>query len=140
MLFLLVPESNLMCRSRYKGLWPRLMHRGVYIIQQYVTSVNMAKHGLWTPREEIAFTARPKIQSQSQIFRYGRSIFCLPHRPNFSDIFDLCLHWVSVVRGHENTRVFIRNYSNPLSHYKHVLFIAINYTNVSRCIFNIIMD
>ena len=56
-------------------------------------------HGLQTPREEIAFTARPKIQSQSQIFRYGRSIFCLPHRPNFSDIFDLCLHWVSVVRA-----------------------------------------
>ena len=58
------------------------------------------RHGLRTPREEIAFTARPKIQSQSQIFRYGRSIFCLPHRPNFSDIFDLCLHWVSVVRGY----------------------------------------
>ena len=56
-------------------------------------------HGLRTPREEIAFTARPKIQSQSEIFRYGRSIFCLPHRPNFSDIFDLCLHWVSVVCG-----------------------------------------
>ena len=55
-------------------------------------------HGLRTPREEIAFTARPKIQSQSQIFRYGGSLFCLPHRPNFSDIFDLCLHWVSVVR------------------------------------------
>ena len=47
-------------------------------------------HGLRTPREEIAFTARPKIQSQSQIFRYGRSIFCLPHRPNFSDIFIGC--------------------------------------------------
>ena len=57
------------------------------------------KHGLRTPREEIAFTARPKTQSQSQIFRYGRSIFCLPHLPNFSDIFDLILHWVSVVRG-----------------------------------------
>ena len=56
-------------------------------------------HGLRTPREEIAFTARPKIQSQSQFFRYGGSIFCLPHRPNFSDIFDLCLHWVSVVRA-----------------------------------------
>ena len=56
-------------------------------------------HGLRTPREEISFTARPKIQSQSQIFRYGGSIFCLPHRPNFSDIFDLCLHWVSVVRA-----------------------------------------
>ena len=54
-------------------------------------------HGLRTPRKEIAFTARPKIQSQSQIFRYGQSIFCLPHRPNLSDIFDLCLHWVSVV-------------------------------------------
>ena len=39
------------------------------------------------------FTPNPKI------FRYGGSIFCLPHRPNFSDIFDLCLHWVSVVRG-----------------------------------------
>ena len=57
---------------------------------------NLFNHGLWTPREEIAFTARLKIQSQ--IFRYGRSIFCLPHRPNFSDISDLCLHWVSVVR------------------------------------------
>ena len=54
--------------------------------------------GLWTPREEIAFTARPKVQSQSQIFRYGGSKFCLPHRPKFPDIFDLCLHWVSVVR------------------------------------------
>ena len=56
-------------------------------------------HGLRTPREKIAFTAQPKIQSQSHIFRYDSSIFCLPHRPNFSDIFDLCLHWVSVVRG-----------------------------------------
>ena len=28
-------------------------------------------HGLRTPREEKAFTARPKIQSQSLIFRYG---------------------------------------------------------------------
>ena len=61
-----------------------------------------SSHGLRTPREEIAFTARPKIQFQSQIFRHGRSIFCLPNRPNFSDIFDLCLHWVSVVRGFDN--------------------------------------
>ena len=30
---------------------------------------------------------------------YGHSIFCLPHWPKFSDFFDLCLHWVSVVRG-----------------------------------------
>ena len=31
------------------------------------------------------FTPTPKFLGQ-------------PHRPNFSDIFDLCLHWVSVVR------------------------------------------
>ena len=56
-------------------------------------------HRLRTPREEIAITAWPKIQSQSQILWYAGSIFCVPHRPNFSDIFDLCLHWVSVVCG-----------------------------------------
>ena len=55
-------------------------------------------HGLRTPGEEIAFTARSKINSNSKIFRYGRSIFCLPDRPKFSDFFDLCPHWVSVVR------------------------------------------
>jgi hypothetical protein len=65
-------------------------------------------HGLRTPREEIAFTARPKLQSQSQIFRYGGSIFCLPHRPNFSDIFDLCLHWVSVVRGENHCKAVVQ--------------------------------
>ena len=56
-------------------------------------------HGLRTPGEKIAFTARPKINSHFQIFRYRRSIFCLPHRPKFSDLLDLCLHWVSVVRS-----------------------------------------
>ena len=54
------------------------------------------------PGEEIAFTARPKINSHSQIFRYGQSIFCLPHRPKISDFFYLCLHWVSIVRGPYN--------------------------------------
>ena len=56
-------------------------------------------HELRTLGEEIAFTERPKIHSHSQTFRSGWSIFCLPHRPKFSDFFDLCLHWVSVVRG-----------------------------------------
>ena len=64
-----------------------------------ITIFDCNGHGLRTPREEIDFTARPKIQSQSQIFWYGGSIFCLPQRPNFSDIFDLCLHWVSVVHA-----------------------------------------
>ena len=52
---------------------------------------NLTEHGLWTSCEEIAFTSRPKINSHSQIFRYGRSIFCLPHQPKFSDFFELCL-------------------------------------------------
>ena len=69
-------------------------------------------HGLRTPREEITCTARPKIHSHSQIFRYGRSIFCLPHRPNFSDIFDFYLHWVSVVRA-------ISPYESLVSHHTH---------------------
>ena len=34
----------------------------------------------------------------SQILRYDQSIFCLPHRPKFSYFFDICLHWVSLVR------------------------------------------
>ena len=70
----------------------------IFTLAQTISNSNSNIHGLRTPGEEIAFTAWPKIKSQSQIFRYGRSIFCLPHRPNFSDIFDLCLHWVSVVR------------------------------------------
>ena len=41
-----------------------------------------------TDREEIGFIARTKIQSHSQIFRYGQSLFFLPNQP------DLCLHWV----------------------------------------------
>ena len=44
-------------------------------------------------------TSRPKIHSHSQIFRYGRSIFCLLHLPNFVEIFELFLHWVFVVRA-----------------------------------------
>ena len=54
-------------------------------------------HGLQTPCEKITFTARLKINSHSQIFRYGWSIFCLPHQPKFSDLFDFCLHWLSIV-------------------------------------------
>ena len=46
-------------------------------------------HGLRTPGEDIVFTELPKIHYHSQIFRYSQSIFCLPHQPKFSDIFDL---------------------------------------------------
>jgi hypothetical protein len=41
---------------------------------------------------------QPSLHSRKfKIFRYNQSIFCLLHWPNFSDIFDLCLHWVYVV-------------------------------------------
>ena len=36
------------------------------------------------------------------VLRKGTSDI-VPHRPNFSDIFDLCLHWVSVVRAREGS-------------------------------------
>ena len=49
-------------------------------------------HKLQTPSEEIAFTAQPKIKSQSQILSYSQSMFCLPHQPKISNFFDLCLH------------------------------------------------
>ena len=49
-------------------------------------------HELQTPCEEW-----PKIHSYSQICRCGQSIFCLSHRPKFSDFFNLYLHWVSIV-------------------------------------------
>ena len=41
---------------------------------------------------ECPMRKSPSLQSQS--FRYGQSIFCLP---KFSDFFEFCLHWVSVV-------------------------------------------
>ena len=68
------------------------------IILLYVNNDHASDHGLRTPGEEIALSARSKIKSQSQIIRYGRSIFCRPQRPKISDFFDLCLRWVSVVR------------------------------------------
>ena len=71
--------------------------REVFYTNRYKFFVHWI-HGLRTPGEDIAFTDRPKIHSHSQIFRYGRCIFCLPHRPKFSYFFDLCLHWVSVFR------------------------------------------
>ena len=63
----------------------------------------LCNHRLRTSGEEIVVSARPTTKSQSQIFRYGQSLFCLPQRPKISDFFDLCLHWMSVVRalGHD---------------------------------------
>ena len=86
-------RTILICRGNQRSL------SFILAPQSFICVYHDWWHGLRTPREEIAFTARPKIQSQSQIFRYGQSIFCLPLWPNISDIFDLCLHWASVVRA-----------------------------------------
>jgi hypothetical protein len=53
-------------------------------------------HGLGTPGGEITFTARLKLTPTPKIFRYGQSIFILPHQPKFSDFFEI--HGVSGVR------------------------------------------
>jgi hypothetical protein len=46
------------------------MHTNLFLQCNY----QWKNHGLQTLREEIAFTARPKINSQSQIFRYGHFV------------------------------------------------------------------
>ena len=74
-----------------------------FIQEHFELSLNLIcfanSHGLRTPGQKIAFSARPKIHSHSQIFRYGGRTFCLPHRPEFSGFFDFSLHWVSIVRA-----------------------------------------
>ena len=89
----LKPVEVQVTELHYLG-WVKIKTKG----HRRQTQIDVITHGLRTPSEEIVFTARPKINSHSQIFRYGRSIFGLPHRPKFSNFFDLCLHWVSVVR------------------------------------------
>ena len=50
-------------------------------------------HGLWRLSEEIAFSKYGQKSTPTPNF------LGLPHRPKFSDFFDLYLHWVSVVRA-----------------------------------------
>ena len=61
----------------------------------FVYSVSRTTDAQWGNR----IHCMAENQLHFQIFRYGRSIFCLPHRPKISDFFDLCLRWVFVVRG-----------------------------------------
>ena len=62
-------------------IWNRLQ-KGFNPVVESRSDLNLVRmvdiQGQQTPSEKIAFIARPKIKSQSQIFRYGRSIFCLP--------------------------------------------------------------
>ena len=60
-------------------------------------------------RNRLHCTAWPKINSHSQIFRLNPSIFCLPYRSKFSYLFDLCIQWVSVVRGAHSAVAIAQN-------------------------------
>ena len=67
-------------------------------------NLNGGEHGLRTPREEIAVTAWPKIQYQSQIFSYGhKHILSATSAQSFR-----YLRFMPVVRGGEmeETRSF----------------------------------
>ena len=102
-------NRNCISRRNLIVIWNHFFFFQLYLLRSFRSKVRMngQTHELPSPREEIAFTARPKIQSKTQIFRYGRSIFCLTHRPNFSDIFDLCIHWLSVVLGQTKLTLFL---------------------------------
>ena len=90
---------GLSCKKDAMKSWYVATSKKVNFKNQVLLFLNGHKHGLRMPGEEIVFTAWPKMNSHSQIFRYGRSLYCLPHQSKFSDFFDLCLHWVSVVCG-----------------------------------------
>ena len=88
-------------------------------------SVLSTDYGVITmrPVNSIDHLHSQKFQSQSQIFRYSQSLFCLPHQRNFSDIFDLCLHWVSV--GIDGPKKFLAQRKIYL------LFLGQNYIKLS---------
>ena len=52
----------------------------------FLLALVMSKHGLRTPREEIAFTARPKIHSQSQILGTAKAYFVCHISPIWFDL------------------------------------------------------
>ena len=103
--------SNLICSS-FLRIWLHILQKKTRNRSIQILGINSFLHGLRTPGDEVAFTARPKINYHSQTFRYGRSIFCLPHWPKFSGFFDLCPHWVSVVCGflHQKFRLILFTY------------------------------
>jgi hypothetical protein len=83
---------------RYRKIGEPNSHNKIVLLLPTSLAYNW-QHGLRTSGEEIALPARPKINSQSQIFRCCQSVFCLLHRPKFSDFFD----WVSLVHDWQET-------------------------------------
>ena len=77
-------ENELVC-----GMWYQLKSFPVkeYISGKFSTyfylKLNGLKHGLRTPGEDIAFTARPKIKYQSQILGTAEAYFVCHIGPKF---------------------------------------------------------
>ena len=67
-------------------------------VYMYKSNLCMRAHGLRTPGEEIAFTARPKFTPTPKFLGTAEAYFVCHIGPSFQNFFDLCLHWVSVVR------------------------------------------
>ena len=60
-------------------------------------------------------------------------MFYLPHRPKFSDFFDLCLHWVSVVRAYtEHHELDFPSLSQTHSFVKSICMYSLIRTLLSR--------
>ena len=114
--FELVVSNQLFLAVLVTYKWFKFQHHlppcGVNVLSSELTCVPIKEwdQGLRMPSEEIVFTAQPKIKSQSQIFRYGRSIFCLPHQPKFSDFFDFCnstIPWWPKIRTIRGPPVYV---------------------------------
>ena len=65
------------------------------------------------------------------VYVYSQSISYLPHLPKFSDFFDLCLHWMSVLRSPCVPRCIIpfARYGNKFSNLCALIFLNQNYRN-----------
>ena len=67
-----------------------------------VDSFYETEHGLRMPERGNCLDCTVEKQVPFPNFRHFRSIFCLPLMSTFSDFFDLCLHWLSIVRETEH--------------------------------------
>ena len=75
---------NFLRPHSFVGYWGHSLHASMYMgFGPLFIFACCEWDGLRTPGKIIAFTARPEIQSKSQILRYGQRTFCLPHRPKF---------------------------------------------------------
>ena len=60
---------------------------------------------------EMAYKTWPRITPQSQMFNVAEAYLSATFNPDISNFFDLCLHWMSLVRGlsylHRSVGIFL---------------------------------